>query len=896
VQLLKARLSAGTALDTNYLFAGGHGQGKCVVGDTLVSTDKGVVPIADLMGPNQIDPCGVHVLQERGTALAAYSYRGGLRDTIRVQTHHGFVIEGTPNHRILVMTPSGELDWCRLDELKLSSQACLIPRGLFGEDVDLSSFYYEDPKGSKSISFNAPSKMTPQLGRLLGYMVGDGDGPSRKVSLSCAEPDIIEDQSRLLHQLLGFSSITPDKRRKTLVAVRCCRVQPRAFLAFVGLANVSAGFKEVPWSILRSSKDTIREFLRGYLEADGGVICRSRGIEFTSKSKRLAHQIHLLLLQFGVLSRLYAKRHPKYGLYWRCQIYGTDIENFAKEIGFLSARKSRELAQVVSGVRGLTRAIPHQKERLKQFYAALPRRSRATSDLFRARKKCGPAECNERALRLAVAYDPTNPHVEAFRTILSADLIYDAVTHISTGQAEVYDLNVPDGERFAANGFINHNTTLGRILARALLCENLNKADPEPCNECDNCKAVLDDTSQAYVEQDAASKGTVEHVRGIVDELPFAVFNAPKRIYLFDEAHRMSKDAQDVLLKPLEEKKLVGMFCTTEPEKIRGPIRSRCEEYAIRKVTREELLVRMKYVLEQEGAPYDDDAVLIVIDFSGGHVRDILNRLEMVAQLGKVNLDNVREYLNLGSISIFYEILLALTDPRRAVELVDRACDRSSPDDIATGLAEAAMNSFRMANGMHADFVYVDRALGQQVFDRYGMGSLRLAEHFLSRRNVTRAALFSDILLLAQSSGLPPEGPQPAVVIMAGGVTAPAPQTTPTRPVSVQPAPLPSQPAPAASSSPPSAAATPITSPSSPPAVKRDPRIRPDGIGPPGLDPLALTDDDPHAVPLTPPRNSKARPEVKFTFEGERVDSGLRLLTPEEWRQEFQKMWPGGSA
>jgi DNA polymerase-3 subunit gamma/tau len=123
-------------------------------------------------------------------------------------------------------------------------------------------------------------------------------------------------------------------------------------------------------------------------------------------------------------------------------------------------------------------------------------------------------------------------------------------------------------------------TTLARIYARAMLCENLDKNNPEPCNQCESCRSILNDSSVAFSEQDAASQGGIDQIRRIVDSLPFSVMGASKRIYLFDECHRMSKDAQDVLLKPLEERKMIGMFCTTEPEKVRGAIRSRCEEYS----------------------------------------------------------------------------------------------------------------------------------------------------------------------------------------------------------------------------------------------------------------------------------------------------------------------------
>ena len=302
-------------------------------------------------------------------------------------------------------------------------------------------------------------------------------------------------------------------------------------------------------------------------------------------------------------------------------------------------------------------------------------------------------------------------------------------------------------------------TTLGRIMARAMLCQRLDLNDPDPCNECDNCKAFLADGSQAFQERDAASQGKIDSIRAIVDDLPFAVLDAPKRIYLFDEAHRMSKDAQDVLLKPIEEKIMVGMFCTTEPEKVRGPIRSRCEEHMIRRVTREEILVWVKRVLEKEQVPHEDEGVLTVIDYTGGHLRDVLNRLEMIAQGGEITLSRVRDQLNLSLVSVFYEILLKLHgDLPGALALLDRVRERVTAEEAASGLAEAAMNSFRLANQMVADFAFTDRTLASHVSSTYGEQTVKIAEYFLRSRHINYVGLTCDLATLAYSlrSGVVP--------------------------------------------------------------------------------------------------------------------------------------------
>lgn len=428
-------------------------------------------------------------------------------------------------------------------------------------------------------------------------------------------------------------------------------------------------------------------------------------------------------------------------------------------------------------------------------------------------------------------------------------------------------------------------TTLARILARAILCQDLNKDDPDPCNKCDNCTGVLGETSGAFTERDAASQGTIDHMRGIVDDLPFAVFGAPKRIYLFDECHRMSKDAQDVLLKPLEEKRMLGLFCTTEPEKIRGAIRSRCEEYQIRKVSREDILARMKMVLSKEGVEHEDEGVLIVVDFCGGHVRDVLNKLEMIAQMGPVTVESARSYLNLSVISTYYEILLALPSATKdALVLIDQACDRVTPEEVASGLAEAAMNSFRLSNNMLADFAFADRVLGQKVYALYGAQTVKVAEFFLRSRYSTQVGLICDTLTLAQSFG-------------AGGISsgvAYAPTVSFTRIVAA------SQPVPTASVEAVETVATPTpvatvsTAPSVVPAPSRvaapKPAFDESVRGVLGKDPLALTEVDDKAALGKGPKNHLAVP-LHFGNDARTSSEGRKPLSSSEWRRAFEERW-----
>jgi len=442
-------------------------------------------------------------------------------------------------------------------------------------------------------------------------------------------------------------------------------------------------------------------------------------------------------------------------------------------------------------------------------------------------------------------------------------------------------------------------TTLARLLGRALLCQDLTE-DCEPCNECDNCQAVLTETSQAFFEMDAASKGTIDNIRRIVDDLSFVVAGATKRIYVFDESHRMSRDAQDVLLKPLEDKRMVGIFCTTEPGKIRGTIRSRCEEYPVRKITREDIQKRMQGILKQEGVEYEDDALLTIIDHSGGHVRDVLNRLEMIAQLGNVDLETVREYLNLSVVSTYYKVLLSLGRPAEAVPMVEDACDRVGADEVLAGLAEAAMNSYRLANGLFAEFIYVDRELAGQVHAMYGDGIVQLAQFFLQSPK-SKIGLVCDVVRCAGGVPSPASavGQAPPVSVQVSGPPAaasPPAESSPAAPESlleateVQPTPV--DPPKAAEASEPSPA--PVESPPAPPSAKKAPvdgDSRSDGIGNVGgADKLAHTSIDAKTVPQERPRG--ADPERKDTkFKGANGRQQQDALTPEQWSSEFEVAW-----
>lgn len=454
------------------------------------------------------------------------------------------------------------------------------------------------------------------------------------------------------------------------------------------------------------------------------------------------------------------------------------------------------------------------------------------------------------------------------------------------GSTQILRARLREGKAFEtsyifAGGHGCGKTTLARILARAMLCQQLT-SEGDPCNECDHCLACMTESMVAFKELDAASQGTTADMRQLVEENAYALPGIAKRIYTLDEAHRMSKDAQDVLLKPVEDKKLVLIFCTTELPKIRSTIASRCETYEIRRIDRMAIFERMKLVLEKEGVSFEDDAVLTVIDIANGHVRDVLNKLETVAQLGPITVEAVRERLNLSVVTTFYEVLMSLGDPSKAVRLVEEACDRVGPSDVITGLAEAAMNSYRHAHKIYADFSVFDRAAAERAYTLLGDSLPKLAQFFLRNSYPSKLSLVCDIVSLCDTGGkiAPVENPvssNPPVLIQVQAQAPSAAQSVSQLPLpQAEETPQKTASVPKAPEGPPSK-----TTPPPDPSKQRDTRI--DGIGPKGSSDLyALGPLDHKAIPAEFPRGHNLKQQPMPLKKKHGVKDEAPPLTPAE--------------
>jgi DNA polymerase-3 subunit gamma/tau len=194
-------------------------------------------------------------------------------------------------------------------------------------------------------------------------------------------------------------------------------------------------------------------------------------------------------------------------------------------------------------------------------------------------------------------------------------------------------------------------TTMAKIFARAINC--LNPKDGDPCNECEICKGILNDSVLDVVEIDAASNNSVDNVREIRDEVIYAPSQAKYKVYIIDEVHMLSSGAFNALLKTLEEppKHVVFILATTDPHKLPATILSRCQRFDFKKITPTSIAERIKLVANASNIKIEEDAALLIARLADGAMRDALSILDQCIAIGNDTVTHQNVLDTIGIVS-----------------------------------------------------------------------------------------------------------------------------------------------------------------------------------------------------------------------------------------------------
>lgn len=207
-------------------------------------------------------------------------------------------------------------------------------------------------------------------------------------------------------------------------------------------------------------------------------------------------------------------------------------------------------------------------------------------------------------------------------------------------------------------------TSTAKIFARAVNCPN--SVNQEPCNDCEVCRDIINDSIMDVVEIDAASNNSVDDIRELRESVKYSPTKAKYKVYIIDEVHMLSQGAFNALLKTLEEPPsyVIFILATTEPHKIPATILSRCQRFDFKRVTVKDMTFRMQKICKEENIDVEEKALNLIARNSQGALRDALSILDQCISFGddKVEYKDVVELLGTVNVDQLFDMAQSIIE------------------------------------------------------------------------------------------------------------------------------------------------------------------------------------------------------------------------------------------
>ncbi len=254
-----------------------------------------------------------------------------------------------------------------------------------------------------------------------------------------------------------------------------------------------------------------------------------------------------------------------------------------------------------------------------------------------------------------------------FSEVIGQDISIRILTN-SILRGEIFHAYIFNGTRGTGK------TTVARILARALNCLNLNGF--EPCNECYNCKAIMNSSFPDVIEIDAASNRGINEIREIRDNVKLSPLKGRYKVYIIDEVHMLTIEAFNALLKTLEEppKNVVFILATTDIHKVPITILSRCQQIEFKRVDYILIFNHLKNICQKENIIIDDDALIYIAKLAKGSVRDSISILEQIKNISEhITLNDIFKVFSIYSFELIknYIYYVLLSDFKEVVNIIN---------------------------------------------------------------------------------------------------------------------------------------------------------------------------------------------------------------------------------
>jgi len=434
----------------------------CLVGDSLVLTDRGLVRLQSLGDPEgeKWQALDAAVSTDEGPRTATKFFVNGAEPVVTVETSRGYRIQGTTTHRIKVVGADGKWTWRRLSDIRSGDRVPMMLGGMVGEPATVQLPPLPDAYWTSDPRTFVPRQMTSDLAEFIGYFMGDGSLHSKglRLCVAASDRDVVERLAALGESLFGLKASITEKRGYVEVAFNSVRLtwwwEGCGFAKLAPLpGHQGKGYlAHVPDAVLHTNDPSIYgSFVRGLFEADGTV--SSGYVSFTTVSEQFSRDVQAILLALGFVTTRKVDA-PGKGSWGSSPRYVLRLLNqsvsglFGESVGFISRRKLGLVARVDHPQAARYDHIPLSQEMLESL---APANDPLRKTLLMAMRRHGAV-----SRRSATALLERTGSVE-LKQILS--FFYDSVAKAELGEEQLtYDISVPANVTYVANGFVSHNT------------------------------------------------------------------------------------------------------------------------------------------------------------------------------------------------------------------------------------------------------------------------------------------------------------------------------------------------------------------------------------------------------------------------------------------------------
>lgn len=248
-------------------------------------------------------------------------------------------------------------------------------------------------------------------------------------------------------------------------------------------------------------------------------------------------------------------------------------------------------------------------------------------------------------------------------------------------------------------------TTIARLMAKSLNCRGRKEGEFEPCGKCSSCLEIKEGRSLDLIEIDAASHRGIDEIRELRDGIRFSPAKEKYKVFILDEAHQLTKEAFNALLKILEEPPNHAIFilATTEIHKMIPTIISRCQRFDFRKLRLDEIIKRLEIVAGKEKAKIEKPALELIALNSGGAIRDAESLLDQVLVFSSGSLikaEDIKDLLGVVDIGIVHQFVDFIADKKAgdAIAFLNNVFEKGyDPQEFAKALVNYLRQAMLMA-------------------------------------------------------------------------------------------------------------------------------------------------------------------------------------------------------